>query len=132
MTVTDNRGGTAVTGTRAEWWSLGACLSADPDLFFPISESGPARRQVMAAKAVCAGCQVREQCLSYALAAGPIHGVWGGTSEEERRALGRRERSTKARASRSLAAVRRPKRPKLARAPRAAAPGQFPAPGLAT
>jgi WhiB family redox-sensing transcriptional regulator len=118
MTVTDDRTDRAVTDNRAGWWSLGACLSADPDLFFPITESGPARRQVTAAKAVCAGCQVREQCLSYALAAGPIYGVWGGTSEEERRALGRRE--SPGHAPRSRSAVRRPKQHKVAHAPRLA------------
>lgn len=120
MTVTDDRTDRAVSDNRAEWWSLGACLSADPDLFFPISESGPARRQVTAAKAVCAGCQVREQCLNYALAAGPIHGVWGGTSEEERRTLARRERLGQA--PRSLSAVRRPKQHQVghARQPRLA------------
>jgi WhiB family transcriptional regulator, redox-sensing transcriptional regulator len=75
------------TETRADWWSLGACSSADPELFFPISESGPSRRELSAAKAVCARCQVRRQCLDYALAAGPLHGVWGGTGEEDRRLL---------------------------------------------
>jgi WhiB family redox-sensing transcriptional regulator len=118
MTVTYDRSDRAVVDNRAEWWSLGACLSADPDLFFPISESGPARRQVTAAKAVCADCQVREQCLSYALAADPIQGVWGGTSEEERRALGRRERLV--RTPRSLTAVRRSRPHQVARAPRLA------------
>jgi WhiB family transcriptional regulator, redox-sensing transcriptional regulator len=107
-----------VTDNRAEWWSLGACLAADPDLFFPISEAGPARQQVTAAKRVCAGCQVREQCLSYALATGPIQGVWGGTSEEERRALARAEHPV--RSPRSLSAARRPKQHKVARAPRLA------------
>lgn len=115
MTVTDDRASRTVTDNRAEWWSLGACLSADPDLFFPLSETGPlAQRQISAAKAVCAGCEVRRQCLSYALAANPIHGVWGGTSEEERRALERRHRTS----SRSLADIRRPARPKLAHARR--------------
>lgn len=72
---------------RAEWWSRGACLSAEPELFFPIAVTGPVRRQIAAAKAVCAGCQVRSQCLSYALAAGPLHGIWGGMTEDERRGL---------------------------------------------
>jgi len=115
MTVTDDRTHRTVTDNRAEWWSLGACLSADPDLFFPLSETGPlARRQVSAAKAVCADCEVRRQCLTYALAASPIHGVWGGTSEEERRALTRRQRVT----SRPLADIRRPARPNRAHARR--------------
>jgi WhiB family transcriptional regulator, redox-sensing transcriptional regulator len=43
-----------------------------------------------AAKAVCARCQVRDQCLSYALAAGPLHLIWGGTGEEEHKRLRRR------------------------------------------
>ena len=82
----------------AEWWSLAACRSADPDLFFPISPSGPA--QTRRAKAVCAGCVVQPDCLRYALAAGPVQGVWGGTSEEERRMLRRREQKARARAAR--------------------------------
>jgi WhiB family transcriptional regulator, redox-sensing transcriptional regulator len=92
MTVTTDRGYRSGTDNRAEWWSLGACLSADPDLFFPLSEAGPlGHQQISAAKAVCRDCAVRRQCLEYALAASPIHGVWGGTSEEERRMLTRRQ-----------------------------------------
>ena len=87
----------------AEWWSLAACKSADPDLFFPISHSGPASAQVARAKAVCAGCAVRDQCLRYALAADPVHGVWGGMSEEERTLLRRREQKARARATRRSA-----------------------------
>jgi WhiB family transcriptional regulator, redox-sensing transcriptional regulator len=93
-----------VTGIRAEWWSLAACLSADPDLFFPVSATGPAQRQVARAKAVCARCRVGQQCLSYALAAGPVHGVWGGTTEDERRLLAIR----RARRPRPGAAQREP------------------------
>jgi WhiB family transcriptional regulator, redox-sensing transcriptional regulator len=43
--------------------------------------------QVAKAKSICAGCQVRQECLGYALATHQIHGVWGGTSEEERQLL---------------------------------------------
>jgi len=71
------------------WRLLAACRSADPDLFFPVSASGPSLDQVTRAKAICAGCQVRQQCLAFALATGQTHGVWGGLSEQERRALGR-------------------------------------------
>jgi WhiB family redox-sensing transcriptional regulator len=78
--------------TRAEWWSLAACLTADPELFFPISSSGPALRQVARAKAICACCEVQQACLGYALDAGPIQGVWGGMTEEERRLLRQRDR----------------------------------------
>ena len=77
---------------RAVWWSRAACATADPELFFPISHSGPALGQVTKAKAVCARCQIQPQCLRYALDAGPVQGVWGGLTEEERRRLLRRER----------------------------------------
>jgi WhiB family transcriptional regulator, redox-sensing transcriptional regulator len=73
-----------------DWRALGACLSADPDLFFPISATGPALAQIAQAKAVCAGCQVRQECLEFALQTHQIHGVWGGTSAEERASLRRR------------------------------------------
>lgn len=77
---------------RANWWSRAACATADPELFFPISRSGPAVRQVTRAKAVCAPCEIQRECLRYALGAGSIQGVWGGTTEEERRRLLRRNR----------------------------------------
>jgi WhiB family redox-sensing transcriptional regulator len=74
------------TGARSLSWMLGgACRQADPELFFPIAAvTGPAARQVEAAKAVCGRCDVRPNCLSYALEAMP-EGIWGGTTPEERR-----------------------------------------------
>ena len=71
----------------ASWESRAACTHCDPDLFFPIGASGPARRQIAHAKAICACCQVRGECLQFALTTHQVHGVWGGTSEEERRLL---------------------------------------------
>lgn len=88
MTALDNR---------AAWWTRAACASADPELFFPISYSGPALRQVAQAKAICARCPIQRDCLRYALDAGSIQGVWGGMTEEERRRLARRERRARAR-----------------------------------
>ncbi|MDR0343094.1 MAG: WhiB family transcriptional regulator [Nocardiopsaceae bacterium] len=72
-----------------DWWARAACRSADPDLFFPVSSAGLSRIQVAAAKELCARCQVRAECLQHALQAREVHGVWGGTSEEERRYLTR-------------------------------------------
>jgi WhiB family redox-sensing transcriptional regulator len=70
--------------------SRGACQQADPELFFPIAAgTGPAARQVEAAKAVCGPCAVRANCLSYALDAMP-EGIWGGTTLDERRTTRRR------------------------------------------
>ncbi|MEE1741194.1 WhiB family transcriptional regulator [Streptomyces sp. BE147] len=73
-------------------WRLEAhCLDADPDLFFPIGTNGPAVVQIEEARAVCQrGCPVRAQCLQWAMENGQDHGVWGGLSEDERRALKRR------------------------------------------
>jgi WhiB family redox-sensing transcriptional regulator len=51
--------------------------------------------QVENAKAICRRCDVREQCLSWALESGQDHGVWGGLSEDERRALKRRAARTR-------------------------------------
>jgi WhiB family redox-sensing transcriptional regulator len=83
MTALDNR---------AALWSRAACSTADPELFFPISTAGPAARQVAQAKAICARCEIRQACLEYALDAGRVQGVWGGTTENERRLIRQRAR----------------------------------------
>ena len=98
---------------RAAWWSRAACSTADPDLFFPISGAGLALKQVTRAKAICARCPIQQECLSYALAAGPIQGVWGGMTEEERRSLARRRR--RARVRQVVPAGARPRGPETAR-----------------
>jgi WhiB family transcriptional regulator, redox-sensing transcriptional regulator len=66
------------------WQDNANCLGVDPDLFFP--ERGASTRE---AKEVCRGCQVREDCLEYALANGEKFGIWGGLSERERRRIRR-------------------------------------------
>jgi WhiB family redox-sensing transcriptional regulator len=70
------------------WRSLGACRLEDPELFFPMAQ-GSGLDQLQRARAVCARCPVRAECLSFAVETVQDHGVWGGTSEEERRALRR-------------------------------------------
>jgi WhiB family transcriptional regulator, redox-sensing transcriptional regulator len=102
---------TTAVDNLAEWWSLAACQATDPDLFFPISGSGPALGQVARAKAVCASCPVRTDCLSYALAADPMQGVWGGMSEDERRLLRQREAKARLRAERRPGRAGRSERP---------------------
>jgi WhiB family redox-sensing transcriptional regulator len=72
-----------------DWRDLSACLREDPELFFPIGHSGPAQAQMDVAKEVCARCEVREACLSWALEAGEDHGILGGLTEIERRTLRR-------------------------------------------
>lgn len=70
-----------------DWRHRAACRDEDPELFFPVGNSGPALRQVAEAKAVCVRCPVTASCLRWALDAGQDAGVWGGMSEAERRAL---------------------------------------------
>jgi WhiB family transcriptional regulator, redox-sensing transcriptional regulator len=89
----------------ANWRSAGACLSADPDLFFPISITGPADKQVARAKLICAGCVVRQECLDFALARVETHGIWGGTTAEERQRARRRQRRAAAAAAKRTVAV---------------------------
>jgi WhiB family redox-sensing transcriptional regulator len=72
-----------------QWRSAAACRSADPDLFFPISDSGPALEQATEAKAICSTCRVRRECLAFALRTGQAHGIWGGATEDERAAARR-------------------------------------------
>ncbi|MEU9270930.1 WhiB family transcriptional regulator [Streptomyces sp. NBC_00080] len=77
------------------WREHAECRNEDPDLFFPIGTSGPALLQTEQAKAVCRRCPVREQCLEWAMETDQTLGVWGGTSENERRALKRRIRAAR-------------------------------------
>jgi WhiB family transcriptional regulator, redox-sensing transcriptional regulator len=69
------------------WRRHAACRDTDPDLFFPVGTTGPAIEQIEAAKAVCRECEAQAECLEFALATNQDSGVWGGTSEEERRKL---------------------------------------------
>lgn len=73
------------------WWRRANCAGVDPELFFP--DRGASTRE---AKAVCAACSVRDECLEDALTNSEKYGIWGGKSERERRRL-RRTRATTAR-----------------------------------
>jgi WhiB family redox-sensing transcriptional regulator len=71
-----------------EGWRLEAsCRHVDPDLFFPTGTARSAADHIEAAKAVCRTCPVRVSCLDFALSSHQDAGIWGGTSEEERRAI---------------------------------------------
>jgi WhiB family redox-sensing transcriptional regulator len=67
----------------------GACRGLDPELFFPLTEFGQGAAQAALAKSVCRRCPVQMQCLAWSLETGQEFGVWGGTTESERRALRR-------------------------------------------
>jgi len=67
------------------WQSDALCAQTDPEAFFP--EKGGSTRD---AKKICSSCEVRAQCLEYALQNDERFGIWGGLSERERRKLRRR------------------------------------------
>jgi WhiB family redox-sensing transcriptional regulator len=70
--------------TELSWQERALCAQTDPEAFFP--EKGGSTRE---AKRICAGCEVRAECLEYALAHDERFGIWGGLSERERRRLRR-------------------------------------------
>jgi WhiB family transcriptional regulator, redox-sensing transcriptional regulator len=88
----------AEEGDTMDWRHVAACREVDPELFFPIGNSGPALLQIEEAKQVCRRCSVLDECLRWALDSGQDAGVWGGLSEDERRALKRRTLRLRARA----------------------------------
>ncbi|SOJ53782.1 Transcriptional regulator WhiB2 [Mycobacterium simulans] len=67
-----------------QWQDRALCAQTDPEAFFP--EKGGSTRE---AKKICLGCEVRHECLEYALAHDERFGIWGGLSERERRRLKR-------------------------------------------
>ncbi len=73
--------------TDDSWRNEAACRDTDPDLFFPVGTTGPAIEQIKNAKAVCRQCDAQADCLRYALETNQDSGIWGGTSEEERRKI---------------------------------------------
>jgi WhiB family redox-sensing transcriptional regulator len=81
-----------------DWRHRALCRDEDPELFFPIGSTGPALDQIDEAKQVCKRCPALEPCLAWALESGQDAGVWGGLSEDERRALKRRTARIRARA----------------------------------
>lgn len=85
------------------WRRDAECRDLDPNLFFPVGVTGDALDQIEAAKQICSACPVREECLEFAITSNQEFGVWGGTSEEERRVL-RRQWRARVRAQQQAAA----------------------------
>lgn len=78
-----------VTEDEQEWQERALCAQTDPEAFFP--EKGGSTRE---AKQICNSCDVRSECLEYALGHDERFGIWGGLSERERRRLKRRSFDT--------------------------------------
>lgn len=72
----------APSGRATDWSSRAKCKGYDPDVFHPYDGAG-----VIAAKEICRECAVRTECLEYALEHKIDHGVWGGTSERQRKRI---------------------------------------------
>jgi len=83
------------------WRTDAICRDTDPELFFPVGTTGYALLQIARAKEVCGQCPVNRDCLDYALETNQDSGIWGGASEDERRAI----RRARARARRAAAVV---------------------------
>lgn len=71
------------------WRTRATCKDTDPELFFPVGTTGQALLQIDRAKEVCDDCPVKIECLDFAIATNQDSGIWGGTSEEERRDIRR-------------------------------------------
>jgi len=93
----------ALAAADDSWRDHARCRDTDPELFFPVGTTGNALMAIDYAKRVCAECAVMQECLEFALDTNQDSGVWGGHSEEERRAI-RRQRAAAERAARHLTA----------------------------
>jgi WhiB family redox-sensing transcriptional regulator len=79
----------ALANADYHWRNVAICRDTNPDLFFPVGTTGQALVQIEQAKTVCRECPVQAPCLEFALSTNQDSGIWGGTSEEERRKLRR-------------------------------------------
>ena len=80
------------------WLCRAACRALPTELFFPAGElDNEAVEQAEEAKAVCATCPVRLQCLEFAIATNQPYGIWGGANTSERRSIRRRRQAERRR-----------------------------------
>ncbi|HEY5664723.1 MAG TPA: WhiB family transcriptional regulator [Ilumatobacter sp.] len=91
----------ALAAAADTWRDHALCRNTDPDLFFPVGTTGHALVSIDHAKQVCAQCDVASDCLEFALDTNQDSGIWGGLSEDERRAI-RRRRAAEVRAARAV------------------------------
>ncbi|MFV2179521.1 WhiB family transcriptional regulator [Actinomadura sp. LOL_016] len=70
-----------------EWAESASCRSLDPELFFPVGGEAVYRTRIEAVREVCAACPAERPCLEWALTSGEPHGIWAGTTPDERRRI---------------------------------------------
>jgi WhiB family redox-sensing transcriptional regulator len=93
----------ALAAAEETWRDHALCRDTDPELFFPVGTTGHALTSIDHAKRVCDECRVTPECLEFALETNQDSGIWGGLSEDERRAI-RRQRTAELRAARAASA----------------------------
>jgi WhiB family transcriptional regulator, redox-sensing transcriptional regulator len=76
-----------------KWRDDATCRDLDPEIFFPIGVTGAAVEQIDAAKEFCRSCVSQQACLEFAITTNQEYGVWGATTEDERRVLRRQWRA---------------------------------------
>jgi WhiB family redox-sensing transcriptional regulator len=69
-----------------QWSDRAACVTAEPETFFPVGGAFSGLDEVSVAKLICRQCAVLTECRVYALSTQQPFGVWGGLDEQERRA----------------------------------------------
>lgn len=89
MSVGEQVGSKPAISVDTTWREHANCRYLRPELFFPAGTTGAAADEIMGAKSVCASCEVRENCLQFAFETNQEAGIWGGTTEDERRKLRR-------------------------------------------
>ena len=92
--------------TLPDWRAEAACVTADPELFFPFAAGALSARQANQARRICARCPVRVQCLKFAMDIPEAHGIWGGTTPQERLRQRRRDRERNRRPAGHVASER--------------------------
>jgi len=83
------------TALGADWKVRAACAGYANTYFFPVADTSPEITE--RAKAICATCPVSTECLEYAFETNQVSGIWGGTTEDERRSLRRKWLTTRRR-----------------------------------
>jgi WhiB family redox-sensing transcriptional regulator len=81
--------GSALLDNLPRWSERALCKETDPETFYP--EKGGSTRE---AKRICGRCEVKAECLEYALKHDERYGIWGGLSDRERRRLKRKRQGT--------------------------------------
>jgi hypothetical protein len=99
------------TKRKPDWRDRSACLSEDPELFFPTGSDGGWKLVIAEAKTVCRRCPVANDCLMFALDEGISDGIYGGLTEKERTSIRRRAAAQRIESVKAAASIQRAKKP---------------------